>query len=644
MPHSPRHEFRRTRRTLSYRGEGWSATARPHAGWTSLRVGRAEFLHAAKGRGGFAYLGPDGLSASFPDLGRIGAELDGRYGAVGDGVYTIRVTPDLDRPGCELYAGFNDEADHDLILYLAGDVRLIRVIDPETERARWRPLRPDEAAGPVEARAGVLLVHRQGPAVVVHHACRLGPMPHPDGGERAGLAFTCRGHAPNAIDLAFEPKPRAATFAHEPRFQVTSNHDGEVQGRATRGVQNPTLGPASEIDFNTRFEWLGETPFNGTAELEMVHALGKRHCHQRVGVAEAAGDTRLHFDPELTMPGVSDVWGRLYDDRGELVWVDRYRLLYDYERFEPDVRPPGDLESFWREALETMRSRPLDARFERIHEDDPDLELYDVSFNALHEHRVHAILSVPKDREGLLPAIVASHPGTTGLNLQKRPDGVYGSKLKRDPRFAQITPLVRGHAVDADDVPFNHPWWGPLDAPRNHAARFWFTMMARAVDVLAERDDLVDMNRVLATGGSQGGALALATAALDERVALCLADSPANCMLHEIVTKYPSFGPTLGQKPQGQTLQRYLRTLSYVDPVHLCPWIRCPTYIGCSVGDMTVHAMGPLAAYRNLTALDPSQKAFFPGPRPAHSNSAEAGAFFQRQRDRLAGAPLPEPP
>lgn len=637
-----RYEFRRENRTLTYRGEGWSIAGEADRGWTSFRIGETEFFHTTDNHGAFSFQGPEGLRAWFPDVGNIGADLDGRYGTVGDGLYTLRMTPDPDLPRCQLYAGFNDVHDHELILYLADGVRLVRGLEAGVERTWSGPLVTAETPDIIEAAGGAILVHRDGPALAIHRDCKIGPMAHPAGGERFAVAFACEGFAANVVDLAIESTPRAATLVAEPRFDVRHDRDGEVKGRATRGVRNPTYDPDSELDFNISFDWLGEAPLHGTAELQIIHALGEPHFDQRVEVKDAAGETALRFDPKFTMPGVSDVWGRLYDDHGELIWVDRYRMLYDYERFQPDLRPPDDLEAFWRAALDEMRSRPLDARFDRIHEDYPELELYDVSFNALPDHRVHAILSVPKHRQGPLPAVVGSHPGTTGLNLQKRADGVYGSKLKRDPRFVQITPLIRGHAVDADNVPFNHPWWGPLDAPRNHAARTWFTMMSRAVDILAERDDLVDMTRIIATGGSQGGSLALATAALDDRVAICLADSPANCMLHEIVTKYASFGPSLGQKPEGQSREQFLHTLSYVDPVHMCPWITCPTYIGCSVGDMTVHSMGPLAAYRNLTALDPSQKAFFPGPSAAHSNSAEAGAFFKQQRDRIAGVHLSE--
>jgi len=660
----PTLSFDRLGGVLRYNAGAWSIRGKAGPGWTSLTVGDAEFLHAPAAApadhgddgdgdaddaghdpraGAMAFALGDTLNARFPDASHIGAGLDGRHGGFGDGVFVLNLTPDPDRARCRLYAGFNDPRPRELLLYLADGVRLVRALDPDADRT-WAPaLAPADTldGASLDAPHGALLVHRAGPAVAIDHPCRLAALPHPDGDPRPALAFPCNGFAANAVNLDFEPQPRAATLCNQPRFDVAHDRDGQVAGAAARGVGNPDYQPESRVDFKVRFDWLGDRPFHGRAELQIIHALGQTHFEQALDIVDAAGPTELAFSPRFSMPGASDVWARLYSREGQLLWVDRYRMFYDKERFQPDIRRPHDFDAFWKDTLDRMRSRPLNPTFTRVHEDYPDLELYDVTFNALADQPIHAVLSVPVNRDGPLPAIVASHPGTKGLALNKGPDGVYGSKLNRDPRFIQITPLIRGHALDAPDVPFNHPWWGPLDSPHDHAARYWFAAMTRAVDVLAARDDLVDMSRIIARGGSQGGALALAVAGLDDRIALCLADAPSNCQLHEIVTRYGTFGPSLGQMPEGQSIDQFLHTLSYVDPVNLCPSVRCPTCIGVTIGDLTVHSMGGLAAYRNLTALQPDQKALFAGPGNAHANPPEAIARFRELTDAVAdGRPI----
>jgi cephalosporin-C deacetylase-like acetyl esterase len=76
---------------------------------------------------------------------------------------------------------------------------------------------------------------------------------------------------------------------------------------------------------------------------------------------------------------------------------------------------------------------------------------------------------------------------------------------------------------------------------------------------------------------------------------------------------YSSFGPSLGQVPDGKTPEEVIRALSYFNPANFAPLIRCPTYIGSNIGDLTVHSLGPLAIYHNLTGLAADQKAFYPG-------------------------------
>jgi cephalosporin-C deacetylase-like acetyl esterase len=336
---------------------------------------------------------------------------------------------------------------------------------------------------------------------------------------------------------------------------------------------------------------------------------------------------------------VSEVWCRLVGADGRLLWVGRYRMAWDWPNYKPALQVESDFKEFWDRTLAELRAAPLEPETVRVKafEDHPKFEIYDVTFNSWERKRLHALFYVPREGPRPLPAIVTAHPGITGFGQLKRPDGTYGSEVKQDPRFVTIVPLIRGHAPDAPDIPFNHPWWGPLDSRDAYVARAWYCAMTRAVDYLASRPDLVDLKRIVASGGSQGGALALVTAALDARVAVCLSDCPANCQPQEILERYPSFGPTRGQAPPGQTPRELERMLSYYNPVNFCPWIRCPTYVGSNIGDLTVHSMGPLAAYHNLTGLKAEDKAFYPGFTAMHGSGPGLGEKGSEWKDRLGG-------
>ena len=625
---------------LSFESADWSARSDDHRGFVSLRVGDAEFLASSERHGGFAFRKDGTWITRFPSWSTITHDRTvGRTGSVMDGVYLVKLIPDRTSPAFEIYAGYNEREPQELVMLLGDGVMMVRA-DTSQERA-WQRRIVRLGGTRIDRARGAVIVHRDGPSLSTNAPCAVETVVAPDGKERLALVFSCKGFAANTFAFVVEPRALPESLTLSPQFNVKSSDDRAIRGTGpTRGVDNPIYGPHTSVDVAVEFTWLGSEPFRGFAELEVVHALGETHHYEVVDLSgREPGKITARFAPRLSMTGVSDVWGRLCDAYGRVIWTDRYRMAYDWRSYRPRTNAPRDLKAFWDGTLARLRATPLDPVTTRVERfaDHPSFEIYDVTFNGWEKKRIHAMLFVPKGAPRPLPAIVTAHPGTTGFGVKKRPDGVYGSKLKKDARFVTIVPLIRGHAPDAKDIPFNNPWWGPLEDRDAYAARSWYCAMVRAIDYLATRGGLVDMSRVVAKGGSQGGALALVTAALDDRVALCLADCPSNCQLHEIIDHYGSFGPSRGQVPPGQTVEDLKRTLSYYDPVNMCPWISCPTYIGLQIGDLTVHSMGGLAAYHSLTCVAADAKGFYPGKTHYHACSPEGGRKFRELMDEICG-------
>ncbi len=656
--------FRDTGKGLEFVAEGWAVRSDGDRGWVSLTIGGGEFLQTDPTRGAVVFRKGEQWFTSFPARDTISHDdWVGRNGYVADGVNLVKLSPDWHRPECELYVGANEKMDQTVFLFLSDDVACIR-LGGDQNRAWAQAVLTRNGKGTRKARE-LFVVHRNGTALIVASQkggkgpkgedlppaeLEAGVFKDPAGVERLAIAFPCKGFAANSYQLRFDAVPRAENFVHCPRFDVKSSDDpntGQYVQGPVNGVLSPIYGPNTKLDFGLVFDWLGKEPFNGYAELEVVTSLGQPHFYQKVdlkAVASAAprGQIRVQFQPTFKLSGVSEVWGRLVSADGHLLWVNRYRMAYDWEHYQPKLLVQPDFKEFWDKTLAELRAAPLAPETTRVAEfaNHPKFEIYDVTFNSLGGQRLHAMMFVPKAGARPLPVIISAHPGTTGFGVNKRADGTFGSELRQDPRFVTIVPLIRGHAPDAKDIPFNQPWWGPLESRDAYAARSWYCAMTRTIDYLATRPELVDMKRIIASGGSQGGALALLTAALDPRVAVCLADCPACCQPQEIMENYGSFGPTKGQVPPGQTLAQLETMLSYYNPVNFCPWIKCPTYVGSNIGDLTVHSMGPLAAYQNLTGLKPEQKAFYPGYTTMHGSGPGLGAKGNELKDKLGG-PLP---
>jgi len=625
---------------LRFAGGDLAVSAELPHGFNSLAVKGGEFLQGGEGYGGMAFRKPDGSwVTSFTDISNLSHDdRQGRLGSVADGMYLLRITTAWSLPDFEVYAGFNDPKPHDLVLFMHRDVRALRGTAPKRAVSSSRQIvRQGSTAGTAYKAKEAVAVHESGVALRVSAPVdlELTILKGPDGQPRLAVVIPCKGLAANSITCRYDVHNGRDALTVFPKLTVES---------PTMGATDPGYRPQShghwtlyekdaQVDFALTFGWLGRKPFKGRMVMSARHALGQPHFRaeatpEKTGEQNGVAQYRAAIRPKFSMPGVSDANIHLVDDTGTVIWTERLRFLYDWPSYRPTCNPPPDLKEFWDQTRAELSKVPLEPKVEAVlFREDPEWSFEHVSFASWKGQRIHACLYIPKKAEKPLPVMIGAHPNTQGFAAKHKSDGVYGSKVKCDPRFVSIFPLIRGHEPDAEDVPFNQPWWGPLDSRDDYVARTWFCTMVRALDYLATRPDLADLTRVVSRGGSQGGALALVTAALDQRVKLCIADCPANSMHHDAVRPgtYGSFGPTSGQVPPGQTLDDLLRTLSYYDPAHLAPWIRCPTVVHLTVGDLTVHSMGGLGVYKNLAGLSDDQKWFLPGVNGHYHAGSRAG-------------------
>lgn len=622
--------------TLSFNTEALSMRAEAPRGWISMKVGDDEFLYTGEDHGGMLFRRGDEWVTYWPNVNNTSHDrMLGRLGATADGVFLLRVGTGWTVPRFEVYAGFNAKEGHDLVVLLNDDIAAVRHEDPSQGggltlcRRNTLPPGPDK---PVKEEKGLFVVHESGRALGVEGPVTVERASLPDGTQRLALVFPCKGFAANSFEFIAFPEPRASRLVVFPKMDVSVENGTEAQYTAE-----------SKITHTLNFGWLGEDPIDAHAEVDFQHSLGKQGCYTKKDLTEDQRNGRnysVSLHPEPKLPGVSEAWTRLIADDGEVIHVQRHRVMFDWRSFEPEYNTPQDMKAFWDATLKELRETPLDATVERVYEDHPEWKLFHVTYNGWKGRRIHACMYIHKDAETPLPVMIGTHPSSAGFGLKKTKKGVYGSKIKADKRFITFKPLIRGHEPDANNIPFNHPWWGPIVKRDDYVARSWYCALVRGMDFLESRPDLADMDRVVARGGSQGGGLALVTAALDDRVDACLADSPSNCMLHYTVdpTCYGSFGPTAGQAPEGWALQDLKDMLAYYDPANMAPWIQCPTVIGVTTGDLTVHSMGGLGVYHNLTGLSDDEKWFLPSQYISHyhANSKRGGKKMAEFMDKLA--------
>ena len=140
--------------------------------------------------------------------------------------------------------------------------------------------------------------------------------------------------------------------------------------------------------------------------------------------------------------------------------------------------------------------------------------------------------------------------------------------------------------------------------PQTYYYRYVYADAVRALELLANRDE-VDASRLAITGGSQGGAITLAVAALSERPKLAMPDIPFLCDFKRSIAITPAGPyPEIPQFFRAFTgmQETAMRTLSYVDNMNLAPWIGCRTVVSNCLWDDICPPSSIFAAYNHIGA------------------------------------------
>lgn len=202
---------------------------------------------------------------------------------------------------------------------------------------------------------------------------------------------------------------------------------------------------------------------------------------------------------------------------------------FDPLSIKPTVTDPADFTDFWTNAKNDLAKVPLDARMTLLPERCTEkVNVYQVNIqNFPGNSRLYGILCVPK-KEGKYPALLTV-PGA-GV----RPYNGNISMAERGMITLDIG--IHGIPVTMEVSVYNNLGAGALNGYQNFNLddrdRFYYKRVylgcVRANDFIFSLPQF-DGTNLAVTGGSQGGALSIVTAALDTRVKWLAAYYPALC-------------------------------------------------------------------------------------------------------------------
>jgi cephalosporin-C deacetylase-like acetyl esterase len=279
------------------------------------------------------------------------------------------------------------------------------------------------------------------------------------------------------------------------------------------------------------------------------------------------------------------------------------------ERIAPTQAEPADFDAFWEKGKEELARVPLEPRLELIPEASSGaINVYHVSFrtwsrlgSAPSPSRIYGMLCEPK-APGRYPAFlrvpaagVRRYQGERELAARGAITleiGIHGIPVN-GPK--EIYDQLRSGSLEGYSQ-FN------LDDPARYFYRRVELGCVRALDFLASRENW-DGQHLLVFGASQGGMLAVATAALDPRVTGVAAMIPAYCdvtgYLHGRAGGWPHL---FRSADNGPALPEKIRTTGYYDTVNFAKRLRRPVLFTVGYNDENCAPTSVYAAYNVVTA------------------------------------------
>ena len=417
--------------------------------------------------------------------------------------------------------------------------------------------------------------------------------------------FLAYGPAPQKLTLRLAGNPIAADAigfdveCSNPDFLLPGNRPVQFDIKATSYASEPVAG---EFTFQV-CDYLTREPIE----------------QRQTKFALEQGQTiPVPTDVSLATPGPYRAKVAVSNEQGErsVEWV----FTYDFPNYRPALTRPDGFQDFWMQTLEELAEIPMDAQVTAVPDQNTETaEAFKVSLATLGGRRVHCWYWKPKN------------PGRYKARFELPSSGVYPRRAVDVPRGPDICGMWMAiHGLPVDFDPKNPPedpaawnyWTHGIEDARTSMWRTIYASLVRGMDFLCSREE-VDPEQIMVSGGSQGGGLTMVLAGLDRRVAFA---APAHSGLPRLdwtVQHGPGFWPfRMTAKPNGQTDEQFLKTLSYFDAANFTPDITCPVVAEVSLLDTVTASGNQICA---LAHLKPGQLELICDPWHSHASSPRGG-------------------
>ena len=294
-------------------------------------------------------------------------------------------------------------------------------------------------------------------------------------------------------------------------------------------------------------------------------------------------------------------------------YKDLVKLAYEPEQIKTFTPMPKDFEAFWQKAMKEARKVPFEAEYFDVPEATTDkLQTQRVRLRVGKDKWLQGYLTRPRDT--LKHAVVLCPPGAGSQRIypsQYFPErGCIYLKIEIHDHD-QSLPDTAYEAARRQSDGYTHRGLASRDS---YYYKDVYVGCARALDFLCSLPGWDGKNAIV-TGGSQGGALTIVTAALNEKATVCAPFYPALCdltgFLYGRAGGWPKFfTPSYYSGKMDIPQEQAVETLQYFDVVNFARVLKVPTFMSWGYSDESCSPTSIWAAWNEITA--PKQKAITP--------------------------------
>ncbi len=358
-----------------------------------------------------------------------------------------------------------------------------------------------------------------------------------------------------------------------------------------------------------------KTTQNGNISYLITTDLGKKVLSDSVRLAIKGGDSKDFF---IKMPASANGFYRINFMVNTPDYDDTVRRVFGVspENIRAELHRPADFDEFWtktRADLEKVvpnykitERKDLSTKYKKV---------YAVEMQSYDNLLIRGWLVIPTDGRKF-----PVHYRVPGYVVTLKPN------MDNDD-FIAFDLNVRGNGNSKDVMSFGTDTYCLVNIENKdkYIYRGVYMDCIRGLDFLYSHSKLgIDTSKIFVEGGSQGGALALITAALDKRVKALTMQVPlfadirdnkdVSASYEKQVFPFKVFRKYNAMHP-GFTWEKFFATFDYYDPQNFAPLVKCPVLMGIGLLDQFCPPRCSMSLFNHISSTN---KEFVCVPNSTH--------------------------